>query len=404
MSAAAEILRMPESSKAEFVSNAESAPVAAVLCDDEGNITATNPAAEQMLPARNGGRAPIRLTDLIQVQDRLQVERLMLAVAASEQEAFQLDTRVPGSGRAIRWTVRKLAAPTRVSTGMLALGEPVARETDGRQELRQAQRLELVGRLASGVAHDLNNLLTGVLLYSDLLMTTLEPGHNARKYAEEIRKVGLQASGVVKQFLTLAKPSAGPLRLLSLNEIAGGMKDLLTRLMGAQIDLRFHLDPNLGLVRMDSTQVQQILLNLVLNARDAMPHGGLVEIKTGNCKVQILPEAKNGENDPSTLSCALFVVSDNGHGMDEATRSRLFEPFFTTKGGKGTGLGLTTVHDIVTSSGGLIYVDSAPMKGTRVSVLLPLADEETSDFSAIQHSSLPGSEEKTFISNKGIMP
>jgi signal transduction histidine kinase len=193
-----------------------------------------------------------------------------------------------------------------------------------------------------------------------------------RKYAEEIRNAGMQATGLVRQLLAVARPANSEPRLLSLNEIAEGMSNLLVRLIGENIDLQFHLDPNLGLIKMDPTQSQQILLNLVLNARDAMPGGGQITVETSNCKVQVLTETSLGESSPTSLPCALFVVADNGSGMDAATRDHLFEAFFTTKVGKGTGLGLATVHDIVTRNGGLIHVDSAPACGTRVSVLLPL--------------------------------
>jgi signal transduction histidine kinase len=137
------------------------------------------------------------------------------------------------------------------------------------------------------VAHDFNNLLTGVLLYCDLLMAHLEPNHRVRKYAEEIRKAGMQATGLVRQLLAVARPTHSEPRVLSLNEIAEGMRNLLVRLIGENIDLQFHLDPNLGLVKMDPTQSQQILLNLVLNARDAMPGGGQITVETSNCKVQV---------------------------------------------------------------------------------------------------------------------
>jgi signal transduction histidine kinase len=213
-----------------------------------------------------------------------------------------------------------------------------------------------------------------VLLYCDLLMAHLEPNHRVRKYAEEIRKAGMQATGLVRQLLAVARPANSEPRLLSLNEVAEGMRNLLARLIGENIDLQFHLDPNLGLVKMDPTQSQQILLNLVLNARDAMPGGGQISVETSNCKVQVLTES-NLAASPTTLPCALFVVADNGSGMDATTRAHLFEAFFTTKAGKGTGLGLATVYDIVTSNGGLIHVDSAPVCGTRVSVLLPLVPE-----------------------------
>jgi len=249
---------------------------------------------------------------------------------------------------------------------------PENSQPDPHHHLLQAERLEAVGRLAGGVAHDFNNLLTGILLYCDLLMASIEPDHRARKYAEEIRKAGMQASGLVRQLLTIARPPNFQPRPLSLNEVAEGMRNLLARLMGENIELKFCLDPNLGLINMDPTEAQQILLNLVLNARDAMPRGGVISLETRNCKIQALTESVLGTSTQACLPCTLFVVQDNGSGMDDSTRAHMFEPFFTTKAGKGTGLGLATVHDIVTSNGGLIHVQSAPGCGTRVSVLLPL--------------------------------
>jgi len=185
----------------------------------------------------------------------------------------------------------------------------------------------------------------------------------------------MQASGLVRQLLSVARPTHCEPRLLSFNEIVESMRNLLVRLIGENIELKFHLDPNLGLIKMDPTQSQQILLNMVLNARDAMPAGGEITVETRNCKVQALTQTRFGADTAASLPCALFVVADNGLGMDDATRAHLFEAFFTTKAGKGTGLGLTTVYDIVTSNGGLIHVDSAPACGTRVSVLLPLVPE-----------------------------
>ncbi len=274
----------------------------------------------------------------------------------------------------------------------LAVAEPTRQ--DAAKHLRHAERLESVGRLAGGVAHDFNNLLTGVLLYCDLLLA-LQPEERVRKYAEEIRNAGTQAAGLVRQLLAVARPTNGDPQLLSLNKIAEGMRNLLVRLIGENIELRFHLDPKVGLVKMDPTQAQQILLNLVLNARDALSGGGQITVQTGNCHVQIVTqqalvqpvlfepgvaEPRAGTGALASLPCVLFNVEDNGSGMDATTRSHLFEAFFTTKpADRGTGLGLATVHDIVTTNGGLIHVDSAPARGTRVTVLLPLAPEAASN-------------------------
>ena len=249
----------------------------------------------------------------------------------------------------------------------------------------QAGQLESVGRLAGGVAHDFNNLLTGVLLYCDLLLA-LQPEERVRKYAEEIRNAGIQATGLVRQLLAVARPMNCDPCQLSLNDTAEGMRNLLVRLIGENIELQFHLSPRLRLVRMDPTQAQQILLNLVLNARDALVDGGQITVETSACQIQIvtdqvLVDPRSGANRVASLPCALLVVADNGAGMDAVTKSHLFEAFFTTKpAGKGTGLGLATVHDIVTSNGGLIHVDSAPARGTRITVLLPLVPDAAGHF------------------------
>lgn len=272
------------------------------------------------------------------------------------------------------------------------------------QRLRQAGGLESVGRLAGGVAHDFNNLLTGVLLYCDLLMA-LQPEDRVRKYVEEIRNAGIQATGLVRQLLTVARPATCDPCLVSLNDIAEGMRNLLVRLIGENIELQFRLNPNLGLVRMDPTQAQQILLNLVLNARDALPGGGRITVETRNCHIQIVADQIAAEPGSSAggvaaLPCVLLVVEDNGAGMDAATQSHLFEVFFTTKPtGKGTGLGLATVHDIVTSNGGLIHVDSAPARGTRITVLLPLVPEAAQNSQPLNTPDLLESEK-----NEGALP
>jgi len=374
MSVTAEQPWISLNAKAELCLLFDHAPVGLVECQRQGSITTLNPAGERML----GGSKLMRslpLEDLIQV-DHAEAERLLRELFDGERDSFQLDSESPAANRLrLRWTVWRVAGPSGQPDYALAIVEDV---TDDRieQRLRQAERLEAVGRLVGGVAHDFNNLLTGVLLYCDLLLASLEPGHRARRCAEEIRNAGMQASGLVRQLLSVARPRSCEPRLLSLNEIIEGMRSLLVRLIGENIELRFQLDPNLGLVKMDPTQMQQVLLNVVLNARDAMPGGGEITIETANCKVQVLAESSFPAKSTASLPCALFVVGDSGRGMDAETRVHLFEAFFTTKAaGKGTGLGLATVHDIVTSNGGLIYVDSAPGCGTRVTVLLPLVPE-----------------------------
>jgi two-component system, cell cycle sensor histidine kinase and response regulator CckA len=242
--------------------------------------------------------------------------------------------------------------------------------TAATEEQLQNQRWEAVGRLTGGVVHDFNNLLTGVMLCCDLLLSSMDTGDRRRRYADEIRGAIVQASGLVRQLLVFARPQSESAHPLLLNEIAAGMGDLLTRLIGENIVLDLHLDPELGLVQLDQAQAQQILLNLVLNARDALPEGGRITVETSNCNFQPLANSKS----QTAFPCVLLAVGDNGCGMNSETRRRLFEPFFTTKNdGKGTGLGLATVHSIVTTHRGLIHFDSEPGQGTRVMILLPRA-------------------------------
>jgi len=379
MSAVTEF-RWPQSPKTELRSWFENAPLGLLQCHRDGSIAAFNPALEQMMGGRDNIARSHSLADLIHPHDA-ESERLLRELFDGERESVHIDS-APNrlNGRPLRWNAWRVPASASESECVLALAEelpePNPEAHQAEQRLRQAERLEAVGRLAGGVAHDFNNLLTGVLLYCDLLMAHLEPCHRVRKYAEEIRKAGLQATGLVRQLLAVARPASSEPRLLSLNEIAEGMRNLLTRLIGENIELELRLDSNLGLIKMDPTQAQQILLNLVLNARDAMPTGGQITIETRNGKVQVLTDQALGSENAPVLPCALFVVADNGSGMDAATRAHLFEAFFTTKtGGKGTGLGLATVYDIVTRNGGLIHVDSALARGTRVTVLLPLVPD-----------------------------
>jgi signal transduction histidine kinase len=364
---------MPQDSKTDLNPLFEYAPLGLAQCQRQGNITAINPALEKMLGGRWGVAPSVRFCDLIHPQKRDEGERLFRELFERKRDSFQLDSHTAGANTGLRLTAWLVLGTNGNSDYALALAESTPHDQEAAQRLRQAEKLEAVGRLAGGVAHDFNNLLTGILLYCDLLLADPDTGDRVRKYAEEIRNAGMQATGLVRQLLALARPTGSGARLISLNEIVEGMRNLLLRLIGENIELQFHLDPNLGLVKMDPTQCQQILLNLVLNARDALPVGGRITVESSNCKVQVLTETASGS--PTSLPCALFRVADNGGGMDAATRAHLFEAFFTTKADKGSGLGLATVFDIVTSNGGLIHVDSAPACGARISVLLPLVPQ-----------------------------
>ena len=254
-------------------------------------------------------------------------------------------------------------------TGMNAIAQPrLTPERSGdslqtEQQLRDAQKMEAIGRLVGGVAHDFNNLLTGMVLSSELILAGLNKKSRLRRFAEEIRSAGQQGGRLVQQLMAVARQRAIEPCLLCFNDVVSEVCGLLVRLVGENIELISDLEDDLGLVRMDPAQVQQIILNLVLNARDAMPDGGRITLTTRNCDTSECEQKK---------SWVEFAVTDTGCGMDSETRAHLFEPFFTTKKpGKGNGLGLATTHSIVTHEGGTIEVHSEPGRGTRVIVHLP---------------------------------
>lgn len=368
----------------------EHAPIAVARCNPQGMIIEMNPAFRRTLDQRLVGRQSLLLSELAPPQDRNKAELLLRDLLTSKRDRFGLEVTAAGSGLpGASWTVWRQPGCAGEPDHALLIAEPSGDPAPAAETLLQTQRWEAVGRLAGGVVHDFNNLLTGVMLYCDLLLSSLDVRDRRRRYADEIRSAIVQATGLVRQLLVFARPQAAPTQLLSLNEVAEAMRDLLSRLIGENIALELLLDPELGAVKIEQTQVQQILLNLVLNARDALPNGGRITIETSNCRFQPVVGMTANSGLPN-FPCVLLVVGDNGHGMDSATREHLFEPFFTTKNaGQGTGLGLTTVRSIVTTNRGLIHFESEPGRGTRVMILLPwsspaadpkVSDSATSDF------------------------
>jgi two-component system, cell cycle sensor histidine kinase and response regulator CckA len=244
------------------------------------------------------------------------------------------------------------------------------RASDAKQ-LLESEKLEAMGRVVGGVAHDFNNLLTGMLLYCDLLIAGLGSDHPLLGYAEEIRRAGGHSSRLIQQLLTVARPPLEDSSLLSWNEVIAETRNLLSRLIGENIELVTDLAVTVRAVRLDPARMRQILFNLLLNARDAMPQGGRITLTTRHRSA-----GRGGSASRRTASgdWVELTVADTGCGMDAETRSHLFEHFFTTKpAGRGTGLGLATVGRIVKEENGTIEVESELGAGTRVIVCLPLA-------------------------------
>jgi two-component system cell cycle sensor histidine kinase/response regulator CckA len=255
-------------------------------------------------------------------------------------------------------------------TLVLTIGRDVTEQRQLAEQLRQSQKLEVIGQLAGGVAHDFNNILTAILGFCELLLMELEPNHVGRTDVFEIKSAGERAAGLTQQLLAFSRKQILQANVLDINSVIKGMEAMLRRLIAAHIDLVVSLQPEIGAIKIDPTQLEQIVVNLVVNAADAMPKGGKLTVETSNVR---LDQHYRGRHLPVTPGdYVLLAVSDTGIGMDEATSRRMFEPFFTTKElGKGTGLGLATVYGIVKQSGGDIWVYSEPGHGSAFKIYLP---------------------------------
>jgi PAS domain S-box-containing protein len=243
-------------------------------------------------------------------------------------------------------------------------------------QYRHAQKMEAVGRFAGGVAHDFNNLLTVINGCGDLLLQTIGPEENARDLVEQIRQAGERGANLTRQILAFSRHQVVTPRTLDVNAVIRNMESMLRRLIGEDLEFQTELDPAIGLVKADPGHIEQVIVNLVINARDAMPKGGTLTVRThsrelASADLEGRPDAKLG-------AYVMLAVSDTGAGMNEATLARIFEPFFTTKGARGTGLGLATVYGIVHQAHGFIEVVSAPGQGAAFHVYLPCILEAAS--------------------------
>ncbi len=352
-----------------------------IACDAQGNLIFFNRAAEQLHGPQALPLPPATWAERFQLcrpdgQTPLPLEEVPLSRALMGETVREVEMVVSGTNgrRTLVCNGQRLTDAQGQPLGAVMAMEDVTERRRLEEQLRRSQKMEALGRLAGGIAHDFNNLLTVIMGYGDVLLLSLPKGTEAHDLVVQIHKAGEQAATLTRQLLSFSRRQAVAPRVLDLNAIIHDMQRILTRTLGEDIDLATALAPDTWPVRADPGQLEQVLMNLVVNARDAMPQGGQLTIATRNVKLdQAYAEAHAG------VKAGRYVhweISDTGHGIPEAIRHRIFEPFFTTKEpGQGTGLGLATVFGIVQQAGGHIELYSEPGTGTTFKIYLPKAEE-----------------------------
>jgi two-component system cell cycle sensor histidine kinase/response regulator CckA len=336
------------------------------------------------------------------------LEPIMLRALSSGEPVldFELSGETPAvPGRQRHWLVNFY--PVRMQAGeILGVGVLVSEITERKQledQLRQSQKMEAVGQLAGGIAHDFNNLLTAITGYSSLGLKHIDENHRIRGYLEEIKKAGDRAANLTRQLLAFSRKQILQPVPLNLNDVVSDINKLLQRLIGEDILLSVKLGSDLRRIKVDPGQIEQVLVNLAVNARDAMPGGGKLTIETSNSELS--QEDASRHMGLQVGRYVTLAVSDNGIGMDKVTEERIFEPFFTTKAkDKGTGLGLSTVYGIVKQSGGHISVNSEVGQGTTFKIYLPEhTAPETAEAEADPETSWRGSETVLLVEDEDVV-
>jgi PAS domain S-box-containing protein len=341
----------------------------------EGTIASLNPAFETITGLRREEWVGQPFERLVHPEDLpLALELLGRVVRGELRPASQFRVRTAkGDYRVGEFSATPQLHEGRL-VGILGIGRDVTERVQLEQQLRQAQKMEAVGRLAGGIAHDFNNILTAITGYADLLLEDLGATDPRRQDADEIHKAADRAAGLTRQLLAFSRQQVLQPTVLEVNKLVSDLEKMLRRLLGEDVELGTRLAPTTGRVKADPGQLEQVIMNLAVNARDAMPNGGKLTLETGNVD---LDEAYAADHYPARAGpFVLLAVSDTGIGMSEETQAHMFEPFFTTKEkGKGTGLGLATVYGIIKQSGGFIWVYSEVGHGTTFKLYLPRVEE-----------------------------
>ena len=342
----------------------------------EGKIAESNRALEEMLGYSHDELQGMPFARVTHPDDLAGEDRLFAEMTTGLRDRYQLEKRYVRKDGAVVWgrlNVSLVRGPGGEPQFAIKMVEDITEHKRAEGALRESQKVEAVGRLVAGLAHDFANLLTGIGILSDLLAMELR-SHPGGQRAREIQLASEQGCALIRKLLFVARQHVSDSKVLSLETVVNDMRDLLGKMIEERIELRIQTAPGLGYVKADPAEVQQVILNLALNARDAMPEGGRLGIELSNIRLDA--QAARAAGLPAGDYVAL-EVGDNGHGMDEHTRAHLFEPFFSTKQpGQGTGLGLATAKAIVNQAGGSITVESVLGRGTRMRVLLPRVEGE----------------------------
>lgn len=346
------------------------------LLDTDGQISSWNGGAERIFGHPRDEIVGEHLARLFRVLEGTRELPAQILEAAARVGAYESEVwcaRADGSSLLASFLITAVRDEAGALRGYTLVCRDITAQMRVAEERMQSQKLEVIGRLAGSVAHDFNNLLTIVTGFTELLQQSIAPDETHQLYLDEITKASNQAAALTQQLLAFGRRQLLQPKVVDLNEVVSGMETMLRRLIGEHLELVLLLEASPSLVRADVVQVQQALLNLVINARDAMPTEGIVVVTTGTAREPFGPDSES-------IPVVTLAVSDTGHGMDEATMARIFEPFFSTKEvGKGSGLGLATVDGIVAQSGGRIRVDSEPSQGTTFTISLPATTDQVLD-------------------------
>jgi two-component system cell cycle sensor histidine kinase/response regulator CckA len=345
--------------------------------DLEGQITSLNKSAEEVMGWSRSEALQRNIKSLVAPEHLGLCGQMMQRIVNEEPlQHFEISMLRKDGRKALLETSARLIRANGKKEGVQGIARDVTERRQLENMVRQSQKLEAIGRLSGGLAHDFNNLLCVISGHAEMLSEQLEPASTAAKSVAQIRKATDSAASLTRQLLAFSRKQVFHPQTMDLNAIVVETEKLLGRLIGEHIEFFTALDPALGNVRVDPVQIEQVLVNLILNARDAMPQGGKLTIETSDVELEEKHESKRSIIPAGRY--AMFAVTDTGCGMDEETQNRIFEPFYTTKElGKGTGLGLATVYGIVKQSGGFIWVYSEHGRGTTFKVYLPRFDDTT---------------------------